>query len=211
MQFTDVPEGSTFYPFIRCLACRGIVSGYDDHTFRPGNSVTRGQLSKIVSNSAGFNEAHSTQQFEDIPVSHTFYIYIARLYSRGIIAGYPCGGPSEPCEPGNLPYFRPGANATRGQITKIDANAAGYIDPPVGRQFQDVPPGSTFYTYTYQLVTRSIMSGYPCGVAPAGPCVAPGNLPYFLPNNNATRGQIAKIVANTFFPDCTTPDGVIKK
>jgi streptogramin lyase len=211
VQFTDVPEGSTFYAFIRCLACRGIVSGYDDHTFRPGNSVTRGQLSKIVSNSAGFNEAHSTQQFEDIPVSHTFYIYIARLYTRGIIAGYPCGGPSEPCEPGNLPYFRPGANATRGQITKIDANAAGYNDPPVGRQFQDVPQGSTFYTYTYQLATRSIMSGYPCGVAPGGPCVAPGNLPYFLPNNNATRGQISKIVANTYFPDCTTAAGVIKK
>ena len=30
--------------------------------------------------------------------------------------------------------------------------------------------------------------------APAGPCVAPGNRPYFLQNTNATRGQIAKIV-----------------
>ena len=24
-------------------------------------------------------------------------------------------------------------------------------------------------------------------------------------NNNATRGQTSKIVANTFFPDCDTP------
>ena len=30
----------------------------------------------------------------------------------------------------------------------------------------------------------------------------PGNLPYFLPNNNAPRGQTSKIVSNTFFPGC---------
>ncbi len=30
----------------------------------------------------------------------------------------------------------------------------------------------------------------------------PGNLPYFRPNANATRGQTSKIVGNTFFPDC---------
>ena len=54
IQFSDVPEGSTFYVYVRCLACRGIVSGYGDGTFRPNNNVTRGQLSKIVSNAAGF-------------------------------------------------------------------------------------------------------------------------------------------------------------
>src|SRR5438309_8027165 len=53
MQFSDVPAGSTFYPYIRCLACRLIVNGYSDGTFRLNSNVTRGQLSKIVSNSAG--------------------------------------------------------------------------------------------------------------------------------------------------------------
>ena len=41
--------------------------------------------------------------------------------------------------------------------------------------------------------------------APGEPCVAPGNRPYFRPGNNVTRGQTAKIVANTFFPGCSTP------
>ncbi len=107
--------------------------------------------------------------------------------------------------PANLPYFRPNNSATRGQISKIDANAAGFSDPATRQQFEDVPAGSTYYTYTYRLVTRSIMAGYPCGPAPAGPCIPPGNLPYFLPNKNATRGQTSKIVANTFYPDCQTP------
>jgi len=128
-----VPQGSTFYVWIRCLACRGIVNGYPDGTFRPNNNVTRGQLSKIVSNSAGFSEPHTEQTFEDVPVDSTFYIYIQRLASRGFINGYPCGGAGEPCiPPENRPYFRPNANATRGQISKIVSNAAGFIEPVTG-------------------------------------------------------------------------------
>jgi hypothetical protein len=205
IQFTDVPVGSTFYANIRCLACRGIVDGYPDSTFRPNNNVTRGQLSKIISNSAGFSDPQPVQMFEDVPVGSTFHVYIGRLASRGYINGYPCGGPGELCNPpANLPYFRPNNNATRGQISKIDANAAGYADPPTGQTFEDVPPGSTFYTYTQRLASRSIMQGYPCG-GPGEPCIPPDNRPYFRPFNNATRGQTAKIVANTFFPACYTP------
>jgi hypothetical protein len=143
--------------------------------------------------------------FEDVPVGSTFQVYIGRLASRGYINGYPCGGRGEPCVPPlNLPYFRLNNNAIRGQISKIVSNAAGFSDPPMGQQFEDVPAGSTFYTYTYRLVSRRVMLGYPCG-GPGEPCIPPGNLPYFRPNNNATRGQSAKIVANTFFPDCQIP------
>jgi hypothetical protein len=205
VQFSDVPEGSTFYPYVRCLACRRIVSGYADNTFRPNNNVTRGQLSKIVSNSAGFNEPQTAQLFEDVPPGSTFFDYIGRLASRGYMSGYPCGGAGEPCvPPGNRPYFRPNNNATRGQIAKIDSNAAGFTDLPTGQTFEDMPPGSTFYTYTERLVARLIMQGYTCG-GTGEPCVPPGNRPYFRPNNNATRGQTAKIVSNTFFPSCQTP------
>jgi N-acetylneuraminic acid mutarotase len=208
LAFSDVPRGSTFYLYVHCLACVGIINGYSDGTFKPNNNVTRGQLSKIVSNSAGLSDNQPNQMFEDVPVGSTFQVFIGRLASRGYIGGYPCGGPGEPCiSPGNLPYFRPNNSATRGQITKIDANAAGYNDTPTGQHFEDVAPGSAFYTYTYRLATRSIMGGYPCGGV-GEPCNPPGNLPYFRPNNNATRGQTSKIVSNTFFPDCNPPDTV---
>lgn len=207
--FTDVQPGSTFYDFVRCLACRGIINGYSDGTFKPNNQVTRGQLSKIVSNSAGFSDPQATQMFQDVPVGSTFFAYIGRLASRGYIGGYACGGPGEPCvPPDNLPYFRPNANATRGQISKIVSNAAGFQDPiPTGQQtFQDVAPGSTFYDFVERLASRGVMGGYTCGGA-GEPCIPPENRPYFRPNNNATRGQTSKIVANTFFPNCDTPSG----
>jgi hypothetical protein len=201
IQFTDVPPGSTFYPYIRCLACLGIISGYPDNTFHPNNNVTRGQLSKIVSNSAGFSDPQTTQMFEDVPLGSTFYDFIGRLASRGYISGYPCGNP-EPCvPPDNRPYFRPGSNATRGQISKIVSNSAGFSEPHTEQTFQDVPPASTFYDFIQRLASRGVMSGYPCGT-PGEPCVPPANLPYFRPNTNATRGQTSKIVANTFFPLC---------
>jgi hypothetical protein len=202
--FTDLPPDHTFYQFVRCLACRGILGGYADSTFRPGNDVTRGQLSKIVSNAAGFSEPQPTQLFADVPLGSTFQLYIGRLASRGYIGGYTCGGIGEPCGSGNLPYFRTNNNATRGQISKIVSNAAGFNDPAGAQLFEDVLPGSTFYDYIQRLASRGIVSGYPCG-GPGEPCGG-GNLPYFRTNNNATRGQTAKIVANTFFANCQTPD-----
>ena len=112
LTYLQAPLSTTF---IRCMACRGIVSGYPDGTFRPGNNVTRGQLSKIVANAAGFNDPQTTQMFEDVPIGSTFFDYIGRLASRGYMSGHVCGGPGEPCvAPDNLPYVRPNANASRG-------------------------------------------------------------------------------------------------
>jgi len=202
VSFSDVPPGSTFYTFIRCLACRGIISGYSDGTFRPNSEVTRGQLAKIVSNAAGFSDDPGAQIFEDVPSSNTFYQWINRLTRRGIMSGYSCGGPGEPCVPTtNRPYFRWGSNATRGQTSKIVSNAANFNEPVSGQTFEDVPPSHSFYEWIQRLASRNIMSGYACG-GPGEPCVPPQNRHYFRPSNNVTRGQSAKIVANTFFPGC---------
>jgi serine protease AprX len=203
--FTDVPPDNVFYSFIRCLACRGIISGYDDGTFRPFNDITRGQIAKIVSNAAGFQEDPGPQIYEDVPSGSPFYQWINRLSMRGHIGGYPCGlVPEEPCiEPDNLPYFRPANSATRGQLAKIVANAAGLSKTPSGQFYTDVPEGHTFYVWIMRLTDEGVMSGYDCG-GPGEPCDSE-NRPYFRPFNNVTRGQASKIVANTFFPGCQTP------
>jgi hypothetical protein len=46
--FTDVPADSTFYPYIETALQHGILSGYNDNTFRPGNQAVRGQIAKII-------------------------------------------------------------------------------------------------------------------------------------------------------------------
>jgi hypothetical protein len=203
IQFSDVLPDSTFYDYIMDLACRSIISGYPDGTFRPGNYVTRGQLSKIVSNAAGFNDAVASYTYTDVPEGSTFWLWIERLTIHQSINGYPCGDPTEPCDNQDRPYFRPAANATRGQIAKISVVTAietqGWtlVDPP-DNTFEDVQTGSTFYQYIETAYAHNVLNGYPCGNPPAGPCVPPANKPYFLPNNNATRGQTAKIIDIAF-------------
>lgn len=40
-----------------CLACRGVVSGYADGTFRPNNPTTRRELVKMIAVAAGFAQS----------------------------------------------------------------------------------------------------------------------------------------------------------
>jgi hypothetical protein len=216
--FTDVPPNNAFFPFVRCLACRGIVTGYacgsqgepcdpnNNPYFRLNNSVTRGQLAKIVSNAAGFNENPGPQRFEDVPPNDPFYAFVNRLTGRGHMGGYLCGQvPHEPCrEPSNLPYFRPGSDATRGQVSKIVSNAVGFGGDPTGQTFTDVPASNPFYLWIERLAARNIIGGYPCGTLPEEPCDSQ-NRPYFRWGLPVTRGQASKIAANSFFPDCATP------
>jgi hypothetical protein len=201
--FSDVPPTHTFYADIRCLACNGVLGGYADGTFRPQNNITRGQIAKVVSNAAGFSEPVTGQTYTDVPSTNTFYEWIERLTARGVMSGYPCGGVGEPCDSENRPYFRWGANATRGQLSKIVSNAAGFSEPVTGQTFTDVPPTNPFYTEIERLASRGIIGGYPCGGV-GEPCDSE-NRPYFRWANPVTRGQAAKIVANTFFPECNPP------
>jgi hypothetical protein len=218
VRFADVPAsgaGSTFYSFVRCLACRNIVSGYpcggagepcngsDDPYFRPGLNVTRGQIAKMVALAAGLSGPTGGQIFEDVGPGSTFYEYVQQLASRGYIGGYPCGRPTEPCEEGDRPYFRPGVNTTRGQLSKIVSETARFTEAPGARKFSDVPDDSPFFVWINRLANRGVIGGYACGGAEEA--CDDQDRPYFRPGENVTRGQTAKIVANTFFPNCQTP------
>jgi hypothetical protein len=207
---------------VHCLACRGILGGYTcggpgepcdaNHNsyFRPGALITRGQIAKIVSNSAAFVDDPGPtppQQYEDVAAANPFYLFIYRLTLHHDISGYTCGGVGEPCvPPANRPYFRYGANASRGQLSKIVASAAGLQDPQTVQTFSDVAVGSTFYLWVANLATRGYIGGYNCGgvnpqTGQAEPCDGQSR-PYFRPSNNVSRAQASKIDANTFFPGC---------
>jgi len=178
------------------LACRSVISGYSDSTFRPYNNTTRSQMVKIVV--FGFNRPFTTPtlgsySFTDVLPTNNFFAVIETAAARGIVSGYTCGGPGEPCDPQMRPYFRPYADVTRGQLAKIVVLTAGWpLLNPVSKSFEDVLRGSTFYTYIQTASAHAIISGYTCGGA-GEPC-DPQQRPYFRQFNNATRGQIAKIV-----------------
>ena len=182
------------------LACHGVISGYANGdgtvSFRPYNQTTRAQQVKIVV--LGFNKpivtpAAGNNTFADVPLSQPFFAVIETAAADAIVSGYTCGGPGEPCDSQNRPYFRPYTNVTRGQLSKIDVVAAGWaLVNPVTPSFEDVVPNTAFYEFVETAFCHGIISGYTCGGV-GEPCDS-GQRPYFRPAASATRGQIAKIV-----------------
>ncbi len=170
IHFSDVYPTDYFYTPVLYLACQGVVSGYADGTFRPYNQTTRAQMVKIVVLGFGLPlQTPLAPTFSDVPAAHPFYPYIETANARHIVSGYADG------------TFRPNANVTRGQLSKIDVGAAGWpaLNPPAPT-FSDVPAGSAFYTFVETAVCHGVVSGYSDGT--------------FRPANAATRGQIGKIV-----------------
>jgi hypothetical protein len=170
--FVDVTPNDYFYTSVSWLAGHGVISGYSDGTFRPYNSTTRGQLSKIVVLGEGWAiDTAGGPHFSDVPMSNPFYGYIETAYNHAVISGYADN------------TFRPGSNVTRGQLSKIVVTARGWaIDATGGPHFSDVPATNSFYGVIETAFNRGVISGYANGT--------------FRPGDNATRGQISKIVYN---------------
>jgi len=131
--FTDVPPSNPFFNYIETAASLNIISGYTCGTvpeepcdaqnrpyFRPYANVTRGQLAKIDVVGAGWTLVDpATQSFADVFPNTAFYTFVETAYCHGVISGYSCCGPGEPCDSQNRPYYRQFNQATRGQIAKI--------------------------------------------------------------------------------------------
>jgi hypothetical protein len=191
IHFVDVQQSDYFYEPVRYLYCASVISGYNANPpcdagtpcFKPYNQTTRGQMTKIIVLAQAW-EINTTNgpHFEDVNSGSTFYNYVETSYNMGIVGGYPCGGPFEPCVPPvNRPYFRPGNNVTRGQLTKIVVLAKAWTQVcPQQNTFSDVPRDNPFYCYVETSVSHGIVNGYSDGT--------------FRPGNSATRGQISKIV-----------------
>jgi hypothetical protein len=174
--FTDVHPGDYFYEAVQHMFCAGVISGYSDNSFRPYNNTTRGQICKIVTLFLGMPiNTMGGPHFLDVPASNPFYSYVETAYNAGIISGYADGN------------FRWQNNVSRGQICKIVVNGYGWsIHTPPNPTFSDVPPDSPFYTFIETASYHRIISGYANGT--------------FLPGNDATRGQVCKIVYSGISP-----------
>src|SRR5439155_24228098 len=76
--FSDVRPTDYFYTPVLYLACRGVISGYADGTFRPYNHTTRAQFLKIAV--LGFAIPFYTPppgQYTctDVPPAQPFFVY----------------------------------------------------------------------------------------------------------------------------------------
>lgn len=105
--FSDVSKDSYSYEAIDFMMNNKIISGYEDGTFKPKNSITRAEFAKIISVlvPAGTNTGASCP-CTDISASWAKE-YIEKIYRAGYITGYPDG------------TFRPDNPITRAEFMVI--------------------------------------------------------------------------------------------
>lgn len=176
--FTDV-GGTPYEAAIDNLASMEIVGGYEDGTFRPGNSLWRAQYAKMVVVALGYTvSADHVSAFIDTPdasADNPLYpgAYVAVAAENQIILGYPDN------------TFRFYNNVTRQQAITIIVRAAGaeLADPPAGYQgalnYSDPTHG--------QNIKKAEFNGLLDGIA---------TLDSWDTGGNATRGESAQLLSN---------------
>lgn len=175
-QFQDVPPSKYFAEAVYDLSERNIISGYPDGTFKPGNTITRGQAAAIIAKMIKLDTSNvKNPGFKDVPAANGYYKAIAAMTEAGIISGYGDGryGPNDPIK--------------RGQMASILVKA---FDLPrydgITNPFKDVE----IYGYSSSH-GDNILILYKLGIAGG---TSPGK---FSPNAFVTRGQAAKMLKAT--------------
>lgn len=136
--YSDVNRGDWFNNAISTLSNAGIVTGYNDGTFRPNQPITRGEMAKIIANFANLNKG--TKSFTDLS-GHWSKTYVELAAGNGWIAGYPDGS------------FRPDQKITRAEtvtminrvLERVPAKELRLLSRSIMLTFPDNNPGDWYY------------------------------------------------------------------
>jgi hypothetical protein len=110
--FSDVPDGQWYTTAVHTLASLGVLQGYGDGAFGPGDPVTRAQFTAIAMR-FGTLDATGENLFSDVSEGDWFYPYVVGAIQSGWITGYPDG------------TFRPDATIARAEVVAITNRMLG--------------------------------------------------------------------------------------
>lgn len=85
--FTDIANVEWAKDAIDYLAKKGIVSGYDDNTFKPDNNIKREEFVKLICTAFIKNDETSDIDFYDVDLNSWYAPYIKTAYANEIVGG----------------------------------------------------------------------------------------------------------------------------
>lgn len=178
LPFTDT-VGHWAESYIQKLYSREVVSGYNAENYGPDNNLTRAELSKILLNLWGIQAPPVIEApFKDIETSDWHAGYVAKMKELGVIEGYNDG------------TFKPNQAINRAETLKMLFKMAGKSVENVDmatNPFSDVAKNEWYAPYIIYASQQGYVNGY---VDSEGHSTG-----IFGPDNNVTRGEIAKIAA----------------
>ena len=104
--FSDIESEAWYNNAVSTMSNAGVITGYDDDTFRPNAPITRAEFAAMAVRFYGEVGEYSSDTFNDIASSWARN-YINRAYELELIGGYPDGS------------FRPNNNITRAEVITI--------------------------------------------------------------------------------------------
>lgn len=89
--FPDVSADAWANKYIGYLEDKGILSGYEDGTFRPYNTITRGEMCAVIARAQKYATIPVDGMFSDVTNDDWAKDYITTLASMNIVSGYEDG------------------------------------------------------------------------------------------------------------------------
>ncbi len=163
--FSDVSSSDWFYSNVQSLVDSGAISGYEDGTFRPYNSITRAEFAKILVKAMKIQPSEG-DDFADTKTSWA-KSYISAAITNGIIVKSEYGD-----------NFLPDEQISRLEIAKMIVRALHITPSSKSGPFEDLTNEYTTAAYNEYLIMGTQDNGRR----------------YFYPNNKATRAEASAMV-----------------
>lgn len=96
--FPDVDSDAWFNKYIGYLEDKDVLSGYEDGTFRPMDTITRGEISAVIARAQRYDLISYNGIFTDVTENDWAKDYIETFADKNIVSGYEDGtfGPYSP-------------------------------------------------------------------------------------------------------------------
>ena len=91
-------ERSWYYPAVRYVYEKRLMTGLGADMFSPETSITRAQMAQIIYNREGGKSAKNPSSFKDVPANHWSFKAVSWAKENNIVAGYGDGSfkPNDP-------------------------------------------------------------------------------------------------------------------
>ena len=173
-ELTDIDQNSAVGKAVTRLVSNGIIDGYEDKTYRPDNTITRAEFSKVIATFLGLGDIGTetlATGFSDVDgPNHWSKKYVKLAVDKGIVLGYPDG------------TFGPDKPVTYAEAVKMIVCALNYGQTAEERQI----PGAAWYT------------GY---IAQAGELGVLDGVSVNSQEDPASRGTVALLINNALDAD----------
>ncbi len=166
--FPDVASEYWAAPAIQALACKGVVNGFPDGSFRPEDFVTRAQFVKMMDLVLGIAPSSAVPVFSDVPEGDWYAGYVSAAAQAGIVVGI------------SSSQFGPDLPVSRQQMAVMIARAL-HLSPTGSAAFTD---SAAIAPWAQQAVQADVDAGYLHGF-PDGS---------FQPLAATTRAQAAQVL-----------------